>query len=178
MRNVYFYLFVFCSVRLFSLSSDDFIIQQSIDMGNVRHRPKIYLGQTWDELNIKDKLINTEKYEQWGLYKDVVIYFYENIEIVTAQYIPNAMYRTIVQITITGNKYFTMNEITIYDLVSHMISIYGKPKIEQSYESMVYSLYELDNPRSDYIDLQSLHLNFISLNGIIQKIRVSYAYSI
>jgi len=178
MRKVFFFTLIFSAIKLFALSSDDFIIQQAIDNNNIRFRPKIYLGQNWGEANIKDKLIKTEIHEQWGMYKDVIVYFFENIEIATARYIPNATYRRTVQVIVTGDKYFTMSEITVGSSINDVTSIYGKPKHEQQYEGMNINIYEIDDLHSEYSELQAYRIGFIHKDGVVKKIRVSYAYSI
>ena len=178
MKRIFLLVMLLSVCQLYALSSDDFIIQQSINTRNVRYRPKIYLGQNWGEAKIEDKLLKTETQEQWGRYKDVVIYYYDNIEIVTARYIPDAPYRTTVQITVTGSKYYTMNEITVGNSIVDVIASYGKPQYEQISEGMVYSFYDFDNPYSDYKDLQAYRINFIHENNNIMKIRVSFAYNI
>jgi len=177
-RRINILALMLCVYNLYALSSDDFIIQQSINNRNVRYRPKIYLGQNWGEAKIEDNLLKTETYKQWGTYEDVVIYYYESIEIVAARYIPNAPYRTTVQITIIGGKYLTTKEITVGNSINDVIAIYGKSRYEQPHEGMIYSIYEIDNPYSDYMELQSIRINYVHQNGLIQRIRVSYAYSI
>ena len=182
MKRIYICIILLCICKLYALSSDDFIIQQAIDNSNIRYRSKIYLRQIWEEAQLKDTILKTEYHEQWSGYKDVIIFYYENIEIVTAKVIPNVSYRWIVSIIITGKKYCTMSEITTGDLMANVISIYGIPNSELLYDGLTYSNYRINDPYSDYgnkeMPIRMYNISFIHKNNVIQKIQVSYIYNI
>jgi hypothetical protein len=170
---------LFCISNLYALSSDDFIVQQVTTSGDHTYRSKIYLGQIWGEAKIDDKLVKTETRETWSGYKDVVIYYYENIEIITARFIRDAPYRWIVDITITGKKYCTMREITVGNSIKVVEGIYGKPHYELPSEGFIYSVYRINDPHSDYGDnTREYNISYIHKNNIIEKITVHYVFNI
>jgi len=178
MKRVLILSLLFCTVRLFALSSDDFIIQRTVASPS-GHRTKIYLSQVWGETEIDDKLIKTETCEQWSGYRDVVIYYYENIEIITARFIRDAPYRWIVDITITGKKYCTMSGITVGDSIKDVIAFYGKPDLERTSEDGDdYTIYGINDPRAEYNGVRQCGINFIHKNNVITKIMVYYGWSI
>jgi hypothetical protein len=179
MKKILVVSLVFSLYKLYALSSDDFIIQES-DVSK-RYRVKVYLGQNWDEVNITDKLIRQEVYENWSGYKNVIIYYYENIEIVTAQQMPNSPYRSIVDITVTGKKFSTMSEITIGSHVEDMIRTYGEPKStfpsDLSEDKEVF-VYEIFDPHSAWNDITLIKMSIVHDGTIISKIIVYYVYNI
>jgi hypothetical protein len=174
-------MFLLCVNGLFSLSIEDFIVQQAFDTGNSNYQPKIYLGQIWGEARIKDSLIKTESFEKWNSYNDVVIYSYENIEIVTARYIPKASYRWTVSIIVTGNKYSTLSAITVGDFIGEAIAFYGTPTYEEVKEGLMYSTYMKNDPLCDYGNdensVRAYHICFIHSEGIIQKVIINYFHN-
>ena len=164
--------------KLHALSSDDFIVQQAVSFPG-GYRPKIYLSQAWGEAEMDDKLIKTETREQLSGYKDVVIYYYENIEIITARFISDAPYRWIVDITITGKKYCMISGITVGDSIKDVIAFYGKPDLEgKSENGEDCSIYSIDDPRATYNDVREYGISFIHKNNIITKIMVYYVWSV
>jgi len=171
-------LMMFCAGKLFALSSDDFIVQRAISHDRF-FRPKIYLSQIWGEAQIDDRLLKTETHEQWSGYRDVIIYFYENIEIVTATVFPNAPYRWIVDIAIIGNGFHMKSDITVGHTRDDIIVFYGNPLYELSSDGITYINYQINDPRADYgYNLVRLSLTFTLKDNVITRIRVNYIYNI
>ena len=182
MKKAFVFVMIFCFNELYALSVDDFIIQQP-DSGSSFYHPKVYLYQIWGDTLIKDDLIKTETYEQWNRYKDVVIYYYKNIEIVTARYIQNVPYRSIVNVVVTGKKYSTLSNFTIGDSISNVIAFYGIPTYEgyDSEEGLTYSVYKKNDPFFDFgtdeDPVREYLISFMHKDGMIQRIIVTYVHN-
>jgi hypothetical protein len=163
--------------NVYSLSSDNYIIQSS--NYNQRHRTKIYLGQIWDESQIDDNLIKVDVYETWSGYKNVFIYYYENIKIVVSQVMSNISCKIIVDISIIGKKYATSDEITVGNHMEDVISIYGKPTITLTSGELIYFSYRINDPYSDWGSETRLYdLCFIFRDDVIIEIVVQYVHNI
>lgn len=170
---VIFFFFV-CNIN--ALSSDDFIVQSS-NYPN-RYRTKIYLGQIWDNVQIDDNLIEVKNYEIWSGYKDVLLFYYENIEITTARLRPNDQYHTVVDITIIGKGFCTISEITVGNLMGDVISTYGEPKYNHPHDGLIYSVYRINDPHVDRSDARLYNMSLIHKDNVIQKIQIHYVYNI
>ncbi|GHU73580.1 hypothetical protein FACS189450_13640 [Spirochaetia bacterium] len=176
MNRLVILLNFFIVSTVYSITVEDFIIQDS-NFPN-RYRQKIFLGQPWKDDRIQDVLVKIENLDQWSGYKDVIIYYYENIEIITARIIPSASYREVVDISIIGKKFSTTREMIIGNTKNEMISIYGKPQVNIISSGYTYFGYKLNNPYSDWGgDTQQYSLLFTLENDIITKITVHYIHN-
>lgn len=177
MKKYSFLVLIFCICKIHAISTDDFIVKSQNDQN--QHNVKIYLGRIWNNVQIDDNLIDVRAYENWSGYKDVIMYLYENIEIVTAKVISDMQYRLVVDISITGNKFSIMNEITIGSNINEVEALYGKPQYTLLSEMLTYSVYRINDPHSDWDNnIKMYNISFIQKENIITKIQIHYVYNI
>lgn len=103
-----------------------FVKRASIVYGDKAYLPKkIFLYQKWEEVEIDDDLIKTERVERWGRFWNVLKYTYENIEIIVNRGLFGDDHLRILGIVVTGNKFVVKGGVTVGSAIQDFIDIFG-----------------------------------------------------